>query len=217
MLSRRRERKFTIPDDYAIVLDYMPTGNPVDRHPQHRVRAIAQAIGTKFFTLVEFYPKRGVDLQIGEEVFIGLHGVRDKVEYVFNERLMYADLTSVAKANLPEVVRKLVLRNEKIFVEFFNRAGPITIRFHAFELLPGIGKKSMWLVLEERKKSPFKSFEDIQNRVKINDPVKVIVDRILLELRGEEKYYIFIEPPPNAPPNAIALRYLERLYKILSI
>lgn len=216
MSFRGRERKFTIPDEYAIVLDYMPTGNPVDKHPSHRVRAIAQAIGSRYFTLLEFYPRKDADLQIGEEVYIGLRGVRDKVEFVFNERLTYADLTSVARTNLPETVRRIVIKNEKVFVEFFNRAEPITIRLHAFELLPGIGKKSMWLVLSERKKKPFSSFKDIQNRVKINDPVKVIVDRILLELRGNEKYYVFIEPPPNAPSNAVALKYLERLHKMLS-
>ncbi|HDI02146.1 MAG TPA: DUF655 domain-containing protein, partial [Ignisphaera sp.] len=32
----RRVRRIGIKDEFAIILDYMPLGNPYDKHPQHR-------------------------------------------------------------------------------------------------------------------------------------------------------------------------------------
>jgi putative nucleotide binding protein len=62
---------------------------------------------------------------------------------------------------------------------------------HALELLPGIGKKSMWQIINAREKKAFSSFKDIESRTSIGDPVKVIAKRILDELGGGEKYRIF--------------------------
>ena len=79
------------------------------------------------------------------------------------------------------------------FVDFFNKAQPISTRMHQLELLPGVGKKHMWEILEQRKEKPFESFEDIKKRVKLMpDPEKVIIKRILLETEGKEKHKIFI-------------------------
>jgi putative nucleotide binding protein len=62
---------------------------------------------------------------------------------------------------------------------------------HAFELLPGIGKKYMWQIVNERDKKPFASFKEIQERANVPDPVKAIVRRILDELTSDQKYRIF--------------------------
>nr|MCG2895185.1 DUF655 domain-containing protein [Vulcanisaeta sp.] len=106
-------------------------------------------------------------------------------------RIGYDELTSEAKNVLPEIVAKIVKSQESRFVDFFNKAGPITLKMHTLELLRGIGKKTLWQILEERKKKPFQSFEDIRSRVGI-DPEKLIVDRILRELQGADQYRIFV-------------------------
>ncbi|MCD6428577.1 MAG: DUF655 domain-containing protein [Desulfurococcales archaeon] len=206
-------------EEYAIVLDFMPHGNPVDRHhPSHRTKPIAQAVGDKYFTLLEFYPKLGVTLSQGEKVYVGFRfrELRDKVDYVWGEPLSYEDLTAVARSYLPEAVKKIVIEKEKVFVTFFNIASPLTIKLHSLELLPGIGKKTMWAILEERQKKPFESFEDIKKRAKIPDPVAIITERLLAEIKGEERYYLFIDPPPNVF-NAIVLGYLHRIYRMLGL
>jgi len=215
--SRRRDEKKVFREDYALILDYMPQGNPMDRHhPSHKTRPIAQAIGDRYFTLLEFYPKPGVSLAQGERVYVGIRfkELREKVDYVWGEPLIYDDLSGVAKAFLPEAVRRIVLDKEEVFVTFFNISSPLTIKLHSLELLPGIGKKTMWTLLEERRKRPFESFQDIKNRGKISDPVAIIVERILSELQGKERYYLFIDPPPNVT-NAVVLGYLSRIYHFL--
>ena len=210
--DHRRGRGPFIRDEFAIVLDYMPLGNPLDRHPHHRRMPVAQAIGSKYFTLVELEPLRDLPINVGERVPISTRN--DVPGHRVSDRITYNDLTTVAKENLPNVVRKIVIEKERVFVQFFNIAEPINIRLHSLELLPGIGKKTLMLILEERKKKPFESFEDIQKRTRINDPVKLIVDRIIKELQGTEKYYLFVEPYPREPEHRF-LNYLSYLYKLV--
>ena len=64
---------------------------------------------------------------------------------------------------------------------------------HQIELLPGLGKKHMWEIIEERKVEPFKDFEDIKKRVKLMpDPKKIIISRIISEITGDEKHHLFV-------------------------
>lgn len=60
-------------------------------------------------------------------------------------------------------------------------------------LLPGIGKKLMWEILEERNKKPFESFADINQRIKsIPHPEKMIISRVMEELQDPSvKYHLF--------------------------
>ena len=62
------------------------------------------------------------------------------------------------------------------------------------ELIPGIGKRLMWQILDQRERVPFESFEDMQNRVNITDPVKLLARRVLKELSEDEKYTLFTRP-----------------------
>jgi putative nucleotide binding protein len=171
----------------CIVLDFLSTGYADRRHTE----PIAQAIGTSFFSLLELVAREGVTLNQEEEVYIG-EGKRDKIRFIRGQ-LAYNDLTSMSKNLLPEIVEKLVRLNEKRFVEFFNKGTIVTPRMHQFQLLPGVGKKHMIDILDERARKPFESFANINERVKLfPDPVKTLVRRILQELEGNEKYYLFV-------------------------
>ncbi len=205
--TQRREDQFL--EEYAYVLDFLPQGNPLDKHPVHRVNPVAQIIGTRFFTLLEVHPKPGVTLEIGEKVYIG-KGIRDKIGNIFG-RIDFEDLTSIAQSNLKPTIKKIILEQERVFVEFFNIAQAITLKLHALELLPGIGKKHLVMILEERKRGSFKNFEDLKKRTRIQDPADVLAERIIEELKGGQKYYLFIKPKPGT--QAIFLNYLGILYK----
>ena len=65
---------------------------------------------------------------------------------------------------------------------------------HQIELLPGIGKRHMWEIINAREEKPFESFEDIKKRVKlIPDPEKLVIRRIIQEMEGSEKHRIFVD------------------------
>ena len=174
-------------EEYAIVLDYLPHGDPIKglREP------CIYALGKSYFTLLLLIPKPGVNVEIMEEVYIG-KGERPKIRTIL-KRIRYEDLSIIAKDNLPKAIEKIIKDQEKRFVDFFNKAGPLNIKVHTLELLPGIGKITLNKILEEREKSEFKDFDDIKNRVKgIGDPIEILRDRILREIKGEERIKLFV-------------------------
>ncbi|NJE55161.1 DUF655 domain-containing protein [Thermococcus sp. 21S9] len=187
--SLEKKRRNLEYEEYAYVLDYLPEGYLDISTGRRSGKPVAQVLGEKAFTLLEVTPKE--DLMLYERVFIG-KGNRDKI-LLINKKITYNDLTDTAKAELPYVVEEIVKNNEERFVQFFNVAPPITNRLHSLELLPGIGKKHMWEIIEERQREPFKSFEDLRKRVKgLPDPVKMIAKRIVDELQDKDRYKLFV-------------------------
>ncbi|RLF19424.1 MAG: DUF655 domain-containing protein [Thermoprotei archaeon] len=178
-------------EEYAYVLDYLPFPPPSLTMKIKWRGPIVQAIGEEYFMLLELAPKPDASFSLGERVFIG-KGEREKIDHVIR-RITYDELTPTAKDELPRVVEKIVESNEARFVRFFNEAPPLTTRMHSLELLRGVGKKLLWEILRERERKPFESFEDIRKRTRLSDPKKAIVERILEELQGEEKYYLFVK------------------------
>ena len=178
-------------EENAIVLDFLPNGYPFDTRPMHMKTPIAQALGKEHFTLLELVPKKGVFLQPYEEVYIG-EGKREKIHHITG-KLQVSKLTATAKSEMEFVVKDMVEKHQEKFVEFFNKAQPLTTRMHQIELLPGFGKKHMWEILEERKEKEFSSFDDLKKRVKlIPDPKKAVIKRVLSEIQGKEKHLIFV-------------------------
>lgn len=178
-----------ISEEYAVVLDFLPNGYPFDKRPIHRKTAIAQTVGTRHFTLLELVPKKDVFLQPYDCV-----SLKDdsKISQV-GARLSMSKLTGTAGSELNFVINDIIEKDQQRFIDFFNKAQPLSTRMHQLELLPGVGKKHMWQIIEERRVEPFKSFEDIKKRVKLlPDPKKTVMRRILSELQGKEKYNIFV-------------------------
>ncbi len=179
-------------EEQAIVLDFLPNGYPFDKRPSHLKNAIAQAIGKNHFVLLELVPKKDVHLQPHEEAYIG-EGKRDKIHHIIG-KIPFSKLTQTAQSELSFVVKDAIMNNQKRFIDFFNNAQPLSTRMHQLELLPGLGKKHMWEIIEARRDEPFKDFDDIKKRVKLMpDPEKVILKRIMRELEGKEKHSIFVD------------------------
>jgi len=174
-------------DEYAIVLDFLPRGKPGDRKSE----PVAQVLGEKFFSLLEIVTKTGIAVKPRDKIYIG-EQAREQVEYI-RGRIRYADLTSFSKTELEEVLSDVVAKDEKRFVDFFNKAGPITTRLHSLELLPGIGKKHMWDVINARKKKQFESFADLQQRVEmLPDPKRILIRRMIDEFEEKDRYHLLV-------------------------
>ena len=174
-------------EEKAVILDFLPHGYPLEG----KMIPIAQAIGISHLTLLQLVPRRGVSLQLKEEVYIG-SGKRDKISYILG-KLQKEKVTETSRIQLEEFILNFVLENEQRFIDFFNKAQPLNTRLHQLELLPGFGKKHTKAVIEERVKEQFKSFKDIRKRVKnLPDPEKVVQKRIIEELIEESKYRLFV-------------------------
>jgi len=182
-------------EDYAWVIEYMPAGHA----DALRKEPAVQLLGTRFFTLLEATITPAASIVLCQKVCVGKEG-RQEVSHI-KGRIKYEDLTNSAKEFLPNMLKRAVAEREADFVAFVNNAKPISIRVHTLDLLPGIGKKNMETLLKEREEKPFESFVDIHKRVpSLADPAGVFVHRILSELMGNEKYYLFTKPPFQPHP-----------------
>jgi putative nucleotide binding protein len=189
MVIRRGGKKY---EEHAYVLDELPHGRPGASRGAYQARGVIQIVGDTYFTLLEAAPRGGAAFNIRERIYVGKEG-RTKVSHILG-RISYDELTSAAKAELPVVIEDIIRSNEGRFVDFFNVSQPVTPRMHAMELIPGIGKKLMRQILEQREREIFKSFEDLQTRANLPDPAKLLARRVLRELSEDEKYIIFVRP-----------------------
>lgn len=187
-------------EDVAWILDYLPYGHLDDPRPVYQKKPLVQAVGERNFVLIEMVPKEGVVPKSQDRVYIG-DGDRTVIDHV-KRRIGYKDLTHGAQVELPFIIEKIILGQEPRFVEFFNQAYPITTRLHMLELLPGIGKKLMWAIIEERKKGKFSSFKELIERIRgLHAPEKILAHRVIDELKDEQvKYRVFTTSMKAAAP-----------------
>ena len=170
------------------MLDYTPRGKSTTVRGREGV--IVQAIGEERLTLLELLGVQNSTFEVGERLYIGREG-RNKVMSVLG-RMDYHDITQSAKNELAVIVEKVVVANEKRFVDYVNISQPITPRIHALELIPGIGKTYMMTIIKEREKKPFESFSDLQARVGVREPAKLMAKRIIEEIMGQARMNLFV-------------------------
>jgi putative nucleotide binding protein len=180
----------------AVVLDFLPRGRPDDDRPQYERSPVALALGETDFRLVEAALTDDAGVNIGDRIEIDPPGGNVKQL----RRAEYSDLTSTAESELEYAIDQILDADEDRFVGFYNDAQPITTRLHVLNLLPGIGKKLRNNVLDARKRKPFESYADIEERVSgLYEPKDVLAERIVEELREEDlKYRIFARRDENA-------------------
>lgn len=178
---------------HAVILDFLPHGRPDDDRPQYKKSPLAYALGEKDFRLFELTIPDDADVGIGDRIVIEPEADREAVERV--HYISYDDLSHGGTSELEYAVEGIVDADEQRFVDFYNEAQPITLRLHQLNLLPGIGKKLRNKVLEERKRKPFESFADLEDRIGgLHHPKEVLVERIIEELRDEDlKYKTFVQ------------------------
>jgi putative nucleotide binding protein len=179
----------TAVDSTAVVLDYLPHGRADDDRPQYEKPQLAHAVDTGSFTLYELVLREEAAVNIGDRVTVD--PPQDDIGEV--RRLDYEDLSGGSQTELEHVVGEVIEEEEERFVEFFNEAGAITLRLHQFNLLPGIGDKLRDAIIDERKRDPFDSLSELEERVSgLHDSKGTLSERIIEEIRDEDvKYKLF--------------------------
>jgi putative nucleotide binding protein len=180
-------------ENFAYVLDYLPNGRQTERG-FHR-EPLALAVGEDELKLFELVPRLGAKLVPGTRIpLVPQDGTPPPIDHV-RRRLGYDELTVSARSELALSLEKIVRSNTPRYLRFFNEAPAVSRRFHLLELLPGIGKKTMQQIVDERRRAPFTSFEDLETRLHLKSPEKLVVGRIEQELSGvDDKYRLFVAP-----------------------
>ncbi len=185
MSSNYSQKKY---EEYAYVLDFIPRGK--SKIIKGREGPILQAIGEDRLTLLEILALNGLEFEVGERISIGKER-RTKILSVLG-KLTYEELSNEAKGELEAVVELLVKNNENRYIGVFNLLQPITPRLHALELIPGIGKTFMHQILDERTRKSFTNFDELQKRIGLREPSKLIAKRIVEEISGSSRVTLFI-------------------------
>lgn len=195
--QRRRSghREFNLPYGTIVyVLDILERGH----FDGYRGGPIIQAIETPNFNLFEMHYNKNNPAKIQEKTVV-TNDVNGKIGKV-KKRLKYHGLTITSKELLNSTIKLHLEDAEQLYIRFLNNAGPITKKRHQLNLLPGVGEKVMWEILEARKK-PFENFKDFDARVKsINDIKGVLTKRILNEIIDDESSrYLFVKRKIKKP------------------
>ena len=176
-------------EEYAYVLEYKSRIKSTT--VRGRTGTIIVAIGEERLTLLEILGIEGSTFDVGERIYIGKEG-RTKVESVLG-KMDYTKISGLAKNEIPRVVTLIVTQNEKKFVDYINNAQPLTPRVHALELIPGIGKTYLDVIIKEREKSLFENFNDIEKRAGLKEPINHLSQRIIEEISGETRMNLFVK------------------------
>jgi len=176
-------------EEYAYVLDSKSHTKSTTVHG--RTGIIVVAIGEERLTLLEILGIENSTFNVGEKIYIGKEG-RTKVQSVLG-KMDYTKISDSAKNEIPGVVESIVTENEKKFVDYINNAQPLTPRIHALELIPGIGKTYLNVIIKEREKAPFESFNDMEKRAGLKEPSKHLSQRIIEEISGETRMNLFVK------------------------
>ena len=176
-------------EEYAYVLDY--TSKARSKTVRGREGIIVTAVGEERLTLLEILGSENSIFEIGEKIYIGKEG-RTKVQSVLG-KLDYENISSTAQNEVTSVVESIVKNNEQRFVDYVNNAQPLTPRKHSLELIPGIGKTYLKLILEQISRNKFSDYQDMEERAGLKDPVHHFTKRFMEEITGETQFDLFVK------------------------
>ena len=186
----RKKKQFIKKFREVAILDLLIHGHPEEDKPSWAKTPIAQVLTFPDFVLYEIKVNKNSDIEVQEQKTYEEFLNEEKLKEVL-KKIDHNDLTNTSKALIQPILEKEVLKYEEEFINFFNNSTSITPRMHALKLLPGVGQKHMWEILEARQRQKFGTFQDISDRTSISNPTKLIAQRIIKELQRDVKYYLF--------------------------
>ena len=188
----KKKKQFIKKTRELIILDILLHGHPEETNrPSWAKSPLAQVITFPDFVLYEVKLNKDSDIKVQEKDFYENFLKDHKLGEVM-KKIDYNELTPTSKALLQPILEKEVLNYEEAFINFFNNSTSITPRMHSLKLLPGIGQKHMWEIIEARQKQTFNTFQDIIDRTSLSHPARQVAQRIIKELQREGiKYYLF--------------------------
>ena len=146
-------------------------------------KEVVVVLGESKMLMGRFKPKNNTNTLItGQRVYIGVDKKkRVELEEIFGMARLDR-LSSSASKDLPVVIHSFISENETHFLtSFFNPAGYLSLKQHAYELLHGIGNKKAIQMVEERGSSGFSSIQQLNETCGI-DAADLLAKRFFAEI-----------------------------------
>ena len=132
---------------------------------------------------IRLRPKPNSGLQaVGARIFMGIdHSKREVVQDILGFARI-RDLSNGASIELPIVIQQIIEDSPEVFVQqFFNRAGNLSLKMHAFELLSGVGSKKALEMVASRGRVGWESFAQLNEDCGIN-AAELLAKRFVSEI-----------------------------------
>ena len=133
--------------------------------------------------VIRLRPKPNSGLQaVGSRIFMGIdHSKREVVQDILGFARI-RDLSNGASTELPIVIQQIIEDSPDVFVQqFFNRAGNLSLKMHAFELLSGVGSKKALEMVASRGRVGWESFAKLNEDCGIN-AAELLAKRFVSEI-----------------------------------
>jgi putative nucleotide binding protein len=133
--------------------------------------------------VIRLRPKPNSGLQaVGARIFMGIdHSKREVVQDILGFARI-RDLSNGASTELPIVIQQIIEDSPDVFVQqFFNRAGNLSLKMHAFELLSGVGSKKALEMVASRGRVGWESFAQLNEDCGIN-AAELLAKRFVSEI-----------------------------------
>ena len=117
----------------------------------------------------------------GQKLELPTEEASEKIALVLGKG-RYRELPNQAQAAIVDVMKEILSENPKTCLEFYNRAGPVSLKYHAFQLLPGVGPRKATQMVKSRVSAGWMTFEEVDEACTI-DSLQLIVDRLVEELQ----------------------------------
>ena len=146
---------------HARVLDHQPSGliQAITENGMHLIRMRA--------------PVNGESHTSGTVIELGAVNVLGTVRH--------RDLSSIAQSSLHAVVKGILSDNAEVCLSFYNRAGNLPLKMHAFQLLEGIGKSKALSMVEIRGRVGWETIASLDEACQI-DAADLLANRLCQEI-----------------------------------
>ena len=175
--------------------------NRGNQHPQQRRRGGQPLYDAKWVRVVEHDLAEGVVTGFTEDTVIPCRIAIESDESLLPSMRIYVGgdgkgspegsimggarmdkMSNSAKLDFPLIIQLFVEEHGQHFVDaFFNKAGNLSLKQHAFELLAGIGNKKALQMAELRGSSGFTSMEELNEKCGI-DSAELLARRFFSEV-----------------------------------
>jgi len=133
--------------------------------------------------VIRLRPKPSADMQmVGDRIYMGIdHAQREVVQDVLGFARI-RDLSNAASIELPIIIQQIIEDSPDVFIQqFFNRAGNLSLKMHAFELLPGVGNKKAMEMVASRGRVGWENFTQLNEDCNI-DAAELLAKRFVSEI-----------------------------------
>lgn len=137
---------------------------------QPEAEAVIVVVTEPSLHVIRLRPKPGTGLRsVGERIYMGIdHDKREVVQDILGFARI-RDLSNSASVELPVVIQQIIEDSPDVFIQqFFNRAGNLSLKMHAFELLPGVGNKKAMEMVSSRGRAGWDNFAQLNEDCNIN-------------------------------------------------